>query len=145
MSGVLQSTSSFEHWHSIDAFGIIYLIPNHIASPCSWTTIHKSSEASSVSPSCKEKSLCFVLVEMYVDFISMSRMSIDRILSRISRNWIERLNKTFKANNFYLKAMRTYLCDPSRGKRYGKLKRIRTWTVKYRRDRNRTKTAQIIV
>ena len=39
--------------------------------------------------------------------------------------------------------MRTYLCDPSRGKRYGKLKRIRTWTVKYRRDRNRTKTVQI--
>ena len=39
--------------------------------------------------------------------------------------------------------MRVYLCDPSRGKRYRKLKRIRTWTVKYRRDRNRTKTAQI--
>ena len=27
-----------------------------------------------------------VLIEMYVDFISMSRLSIDRILSRISKN-----------------------------------------------------------
>ena len=39
--------------------------------------------------------------------------------------------------------MRTYLCDRSRGKWYGKLERIRMWTVKYRRDRNRTKTAPI--
>ena len=37
-----------------------------------------------------------------------------------------KINKTFKANNFYLQAMRTYLYDPSRGKRYGKLERIRT-------------------
>ena len=28
------------------------------------------------------------------------------------KNWIERFDKTFKANNFYLKAMRTNLWDP---------------------------------
>ena len=57
-----------------------------------------------------------------------------------SRDPIRRSKQTVFIWN---EAMRKYLCGPLRGKRYGKLQRIRTWTIKYRRAKNRTKLLKL--
>ena len=49
-----------------------------------------------------------------VDFISMSRNG--HLIGFC--HTLPKLNKTFKGNNFYLKAMRTYLCDPKTKTKY---------------------------
>ena len=57
-----------------------------------------------------------------VDFISMSRNGqLIGFCHALPKTESRDFNKTFKANTFYLKLMRRHLCDPSRGKRYGKL------------------------